>query len=120
MKKNIFFIYLSFLTTSIFGGEFTGAGGKVMDVLRYHRINQESLKQQGLKVASGEFTGAGRSVHIDRIKMILTNRSKINSGDITHINFKHPSTGKYFGEIKSVEANGKRILNKSMVALIYK
>lgn len=104
---------------STHAGEVTGAG-RALEVLAAHNLSVQALKNQGYKVLLGEVTGAGKSINLDRINMVLTKNKVFNMNSASHIEFKHPSAAKALKDVRHLEFNSSRVKINQLNGIVYK
>jgi hypothetical protein len=120
MKSLLLAVTLTTLSlTSVWAGEVTGAGRQALQVLRSHNVSVEALKTQGFKVLLGEVTGAGKTIDLDRIDMVVTQNKLLKMNQASHIKFKHPSQAKALRDVEHLEFNSLRVSPNQIKGLIY-
>lgn len=116
--KGLILSFLFFSTSSLWAGEFTGAGASVNAVLKQYQMSLQSLKAQGHKVLIGEVTGAGKFVSLDKVKYLVTKKRVHDLHFSTHVEFVYPSAAKTLGEVEFFEFNRKVVRPSQIKALI--
>lgn len=117
MKALIFAVTLFFSALS-FSGEVTGAG-QALRVLSQNQMSVESLKNQGLKVLLGEVTGAGKTLNLDRIQMLVSDKKVFPMNEVSHIEYVHPSQAKALRDVKHLEFNNQTLKVQQIKGVIY-
>lgn len=117
MKKIALIIFVVLMSNVVFAGEVTGAGRQVQDVLGKANLTRVKLSQMGLKVKLGEVTGAGK-IHVDDIALLVLKNNVVNMNQVQHIEFVHPSQGKYVGEVNSFTVSNESIKKSNILAFI--
>lgn len=116
MKKIITILCFLQLSSLAFAGEITGAG-QVAQILKRHNLSLSALQAQGLKL--GDITGAGKTVNLDRINMLVTGQKVFSMGEASHIDFKHPSAAKSLIDVNHLEFNGKKVRTSQIKGILY-
>jgi len=118
-KLGILFILIiiSVFSGVIEAGEVTGAGRQVQTILSNHNFTPQRLQSMGLTVKLGEVTGAGR-VHVDDVRMLVTNKGVYEVDNLHNIKFKHPSAGKFVSEVKSFDFPTRKLKKSQVLAYI--
>lgn len=119
MKSLLLMITISTLSLSAWSGEVTGAGRQALQVLRSHNLSVEALKSQGYKVLLGEVTGAGKTINLDRIDMVVTKNKLLKMNQASHIQFKHPSQARSLKDVQHLEFNAQRVSPGQLKGIIY-
>ncbi len=118
MKKLFLILAFSFSGFS-FAGEVTGVGKEALKVLEKHQMNVQQLKDQGLKVLMGEVTGVGKTIQLDRIEMLVTNKTLFKMNSLSHVEYKHPSAAKTLTDVVHMEFDRKVLSPKQVKMIIY-
>ena len=120
------------LSLSTFAGEFTGADAKTIRLLRENNVPVEQLQRTGHEFMRGEFTGAGRTVDVSRIKHVITTNQVVPAKDIDAVettnNQEIPVRSSQdlrrlkvdFNKVKKIEAYGDVIRRNQVKGLIYR
>lgn len=119
MKSLLLLMTISTLSFSAWSGEVTGAGRQALQVLRSHNINVEALRNNGFKVLLGEVTGAGKTINLDRIDMVVTKNKVLKMNQASHIQFKHPSPARSLKDVQHLEFNSQRVSPAQLKGIIY-
>ncbi|HLE09768.1 MAG: hypothetical protein A2504_11375 [Bdellovibrionales bacterium RIFOXYD12_FULL_39_22] len=87
MKKVILslLILLVIFSMESFGGELTGAGQAVRNVLLRSGIDVIHLEESGYKILAGELTGAGKRASMAAIKIFVANGEVLYIEDVDSI-----------------------------------
>ncbi|MBT3584119.1 MAG: hypothetical protein HN509_04375 [Halobacteriovoraceae bacterium] len=123
MKNLIVLLFLSILliaSSQGTAGEVTGGGKSVRQILNENNLDIDQLKKSGFKVLMGENTGAGKTLDLSRISMILSNKKLYTMDDVTHIEFKHPSKAKTLSDVIIFEIDKDKVEIGSLQGLIFK
>ncbi|WP_127716165.1 hypothetical protein [Halobacteriovorax sp. HLS] len=119
MKNITLITIIVFTIFSSFGGEVTGAGGPMKNLLEAHGYTSNYLQGNQLKVTLGEVTGAGR-VHLDDIEAFVGNGRVLVDREITHIDFEATGSAKTISDIKSIHFGQIKLIKKQIQAIIHK
>jgi len=117
MKTIISILCFLQLASFTFAGEITGAG-QVAQILKRHNLSLSTLQAQGLTL--GDITGAGKSINLDRINMLVTGQNVFPMGEATHIDFKNPSAAKTLIDVTHLEFNGKKVRTNQIKGILYR
>ncbi len=112
---------LSFLFIApTFSGEITGVGRQALNVLEGHQLDLASLQRQGYKVLLGEITGVGKSIHLDRVEMVVTKRKLFQMRQLSHVEYIHPSEAKTLNDVAHLEFNNNVLRTSQIAGVVYK
>jgi hypothetical protein len=123
MKTAIFSIIILAFSLSMMtaiGGEVTGAGSeaKIERALLARGITPAIIRNQGLRVLSGEVTGAGRTVELSKIRFIVATDKVFTMEEATHVEFKAPSNAQYLSEVTALEFDKIRLGRNKIQAVV--
>lgn len=133
--KNLIQIIMTCLTLSIItlsqAGEVTvigsGSGSKdkltkmeVLKMLNKRGISRNEISNNGMKIFLGEFTGIGKKLKVDNIRMLLTKKKVFFIEDVEDIRFKDNRAKPTLSNISSFELENVKLTPKTIKALILK
>lgn len=133
--KNLIQIIMTCLTLSIItlsqAGEVTvigsGSGSKdmltkmeVLKMLNKRGISRNEISNNGMKIFLGEFTGIGKKLKVDNIRMLLTKKKVFFIEDVEDIRFKDHRAKPTLSNISSFELENVKLTPKTIKALILK
>jgi len=115
-------------------GEFTGAGKVVREILERNNYNIAELERSGHELLMGEFTGGGKSLALNRVKIVVTPDEVIRDSEIDAISLKLEDNTPmpllqsfhvlpasiHYKSLEYIESSGRKIPKTSIKAVIYK
>jgi hypothetical protein len=118
IKSLIILLVLSISFSTVYGGEVTGAGF-VKNIMKKKEMNLQHMLNNGHDLLLGEVTGAGLTVPLDKIKILVTAKEAFKMSNIQRIEFKKAGGIKLIN-VDFFEIQGKIIETKSLKALVVK
>ena len=123
------------ISFSLFGltqaGEFTGIGStrpftdkmnhsEVFKLLRKHGISRNDISDGGMKILLGEFTGIGKKVNIENIRMILTKKELFFIEDVEDIRLRNNHAKPVLSNVSEIQLKNISLTPNKIKALIVK
>ena len=104
--------------TAVYGGEVTDAGF-VKSIMKKKEMNLQQMLNNGHALLLGEVTGAGRSIALDQVKVVITSKEAFKMSNVQRIEFKKVG-GLNLQNVDFFEINDQIIESKKIRALIIK
>jgi len=118
LKNIIILLLLSFSFATLYAGEVTGAGF-VKNIMMKKEMNLQQMLNNGHALLLGEVTGAGRSIALDQVKVVITSKEAFKMSNVQRIEFKKVG-GLNLQNVDFFEINDQIIESKKIRALIIK
>ena len=87
LKNIIILLLLSFSFATLYAGEVTGAGF-VKNIMMKKEMNLQQMLNNGHNLLLGEVTGAGLTIPLEKIKVLVTAKEAFKMSHIQRIEFK--------------------------------